>query len=72
MLDLLLRLQASGSKSYLFITHDLEMARNLTDSILVMQDGKITVTCEFCGATYRFDPAEAGPEKPSWQSTDDR
>jgi len=31
----------------------------------MVQDGKITVTCEFCGATYRFEPTELSPEKPS-------
>jgi ABC-type microcin C transport system duplicated ATPase subunit YejF len=42
IVDLLLRFQTSRSTSYLFITHDLQMAEALTKSILVMQDGKIT------------------------------
>lgn len=42
ILDLILRLQASRRKSYLFITHDLHMAKELTNSIAVMRDGKLT------------------------------
>ncbi len=42
IVHLLLRLQASGPKSYIFITHDLKMAEELTKSISVMQNGKIT------------------------------
>ena len=42
IVDLLLRFQTSRSTSYLFITHDLQMAEALTKSILVMQNGKIT------------------------------
>jgi peptide/nickel transport system ATP-binding protein len=41
IVDLLLRLQVSSPKSYIFITHDLELAKDLTDSILVMENGKI-------------------------------
>ncbi len=42
ILDLILNLQSSRLKSYLFITHDLNMAKDLTDEIVVMRDGKIT------------------------------
>jgi ABC-type glutathione transport system ATPase component len=42
IVDLLLRLQASGRKSYLFITHDLQMTADLAESIFVMKNGKIT------------------------------
>ena len=42
ILDLILKLKATRPKSYVFITHDLQMAKELTDSIVVMQDGKIT------------------------------
>jgi molecular chaperone Hsp33 len=28
----------------------------------MVQDGKITVTCEFCNATYVFEPAELTPQ----------
>jgi molecular chaperone Hsp33 len=31
----------------------------------MVQDGKITVTCEFCGSTYTFDPAQVMPVNPS-------
>jgi ABC-type microcin C transport system duplicated ATPase subunit YejF len=47
ILDLLLRYQASGLKSYLFITHDLEMAKSLSHSVIAMQDGKITESSIF-------------------------
>jgi oligopeptide transport system ATP-binding protein len=47
IVDLLLRLQSSGPKSYIFITHDLQMAEELTKSILVMQNGKITESSIF-------------------------
>jgi molecular chaperone Hsp33 len=30
----------------------------------MVQDGKIGVTCEFCGATYTFDPTELNQQKP--------
>jgi molecular chaperone Hsp33 len=27
----------------------------------MVEDGKITVTCEFCSSTYVFEPAEIAP-----------
>ncbi|MFL6449888.1 MAG: ABC transporter ATP-binding protein [Bryobacteraceae bacterium] len=42
ILDIILDLQSSGRKSYLFITHDLEMVKDLTELVVMMQDGKIT------------------------------
>jgi molecular chaperone Hsp33 len=27
----------------------------------MVEDGKITVTCEFCSSTYVFEPAEITP-----------
>ena len=51
IVDLLLRLQSSGPKSYIFITHDLKMAEELTKSILVMQNGKITESSIFPNIT---------------------
>ncbi len=47
ILELLLRYQASGSKSYVFITHDLQIARQLTRSVVDMQNGKITESSIF-------------------------
>jgi molecular chaperone Hsp33 len=29
----------------------------------MVQDGKITVTCEFCSASYVFDPAELSAQE---------
>jgi molecular chaperone Hsp33 len=31
----------------------------------MVEDGKITVTCEFCSSTYVFEPAEIAPEGPA-------
>jgi redox-regulated HSP33 family molecular chaperone len=31
----------------------------------MVEDGKITVTCEFCSSTYVFEPAEITPEDPA-------
>jgi len=42
ILDLILELQSCSATSYMFITHDLEMAKDLTETILLMQDGRIT------------------------------
>lgn len=41
ILNLLLKLQSSSGTSYIFITHDLQMAKDLTKTIFLMQDGKI-------------------------------
>jgi len=41
ILNLLLELQSSSATSYMFITHDLQIAKDLTKAIFVMQDGKI-------------------------------
>ena len=41
MADLLKKLQASLSLSYLFISHDLRMAAQLATTIAVMKDGRI-------------------------------
>jgi peptide/nickel transport system ATP-binding protein len=52
ILELLLRYQASGSKSYAFITHDLQIARDLSGSVVAMQDGKITESTIFSNPSF--------------------
>jgi ABC-type glutathione transport system ATPase component len=42
IVDLLLGLQSRSATSYIFITHDLEMAKDLSKRILVMENGRIT------------------------------
>lgn len=41
ILDLLIELQAKYNLSYLFITHDLGVVKEIADRVAVMQDGKI-------------------------------
>ncbi|MBI4352782.1 MAG: ABC transporter ATP-binding protein [Candidatus Omnitrophica bacterium] len=41
ILNLLLTLQKERKVSYLFITHDLRVARHISDDILVMKDGEV-------------------------------
>jgi len=51
IVDLLLRLQATHSLTYLFISHDPAMVRHLADSVALMEQGKIIEQCsvsDFC------------------------
>lgn len=41
ILNLLLRLQNEKGLAYLFISHDLRMVHHMSDSLLVMKDGKV-------------------------------
>ncbi len=43
ILDLFLRLQREKNVSYVFISHDLEVVRHMSDDVLVLKDG---VVCE--------------------------
>ena len=41
VLDLLAKLSDELGVAYLFVTHDMSLARGLTDRVLVMQRGRI-------------------------------
>jgi len=53
VLELLMRLSSQKKMSYLFITHDLNVIRDITDRVLVMKEGRIVeegVTAEIFNA----------------------
>jgi ABC-type oligopeptide transport system ATPase subunit len=55
ILNLLLRIQKERKVSYLFITHDLRVARHISDEILVMKDGEV---CETAPSETLFKDAK--------------
>jgi ABC-type glutathione transport system ATPase component len=45
-----LRLQKEKGTSFIFITHDLAVARHMSDEILVMKDGRVNISAGPLGA----------------------
>ncbi len=54
ILELLLKIQKEEQCGYLFITHEVEAALYLSNSILVMQNGVIVEQCEWNGGIHCF------------------
>jgi oligopeptide/dipeptide ABC transporter ATP-binding protein len=57
ILNLLQELQASSGLSYLFISHDLEVVRHLSDRVVVLYQGQVMES----GPTRRVSDASAHP-----------
>ena len=54
ILDLLLRLRDESGSSYLFITHDIDVAMYMARNILIMKDGKIVEKLENISSLTEF------------------
>lgn len=54
ILDLLKRIHRGRNGSYLFITHDIDVALYLADYVLVMKDGRIAEQARYRGDTSIF------------------
>ena len=54
ILDLLKNLQAENGYTYLFITHDIDVALYMAENIMVMKDGIIVDNVRYAGDTGCF------------------
>jgi ABC-type oligopeptide transport system ATPase subunit len=52
IVNLLLELQAAHSLTYLFISHDMELAQHFSDSVAVMDRGQIVEQCSASDLRY--------------------
>ncbi|MBD8555937.1 ABC transporter ATP-binding protein [Rhizobium sp. CFBP 8762] len=73
ILDLLMRLQKEFGTSYLFITHDLAIVRNIADTVAVMLEGRVVRHGPKAQVLYPpFDPytekliASVPQMRPNW------
>jgi peptide/nickel transport system ATP-binding protein len=57
IINLLLDLQADTSLAYLYISHDLESVRYFSDSVAVMNEGKIIRHTRVADLSAVYDPA---------------
>jgi ABC-type glutathione transport system ATPase component len=62
IINLLLDLQANNSLAYLYISHDLELVRHFSDSVAVMNQGKIVEQ----GSVSDLLRSRADPNAHSW------
>ena len=76
IINLLLDLQATNSLTYLYISHDLALVRHFSDSVAVMEQGRIVAqgsvsdlfrSSEQTTQTHAFGFAVVGPETGSVQ-----